>query len=76
LVGTETTAMKTMTLKTALYALEFASDSYVRLAKMIVQQMETGEHDQLKLLKFIAECNRRLAADVITMRRLFEEEEP
>jgi hypothetical protein len=63
------------TLETALYALEFASNSYVRLAKMIYQQMETGEHDSLKLLKFIAESNRRLAANVITMRRLFEEEE-
>jgi hypothetical protein len=73
LVGAEGAAMKAFSV--ALNAIEFASDSYTRLARMIYQQMETGEHDPIKLLKFIAEANRRLAADVITMRRLFEEEE-
>jgi hypothetical protein len=77
LVGTERTAMNDKSFAIALNAIGFASDGYTRLAKMIYDQMESGQvHDPLKLLKFISEINRRLAADVVTMRRLFEEEEP
>ena len=56
----------------ALDAVELASDSYVRLSRMLLEQVKDDCFDPLKLFRFVREVNRRLQADVRTMRAMTE----